>query len=114
MTSSPGNPGLFGDQARADHLLFVALRCRFRDSAVVHATLSEDRGQTRSTPEPLRVPEGMMARHLPIVRRNGYLLLPACDEKETRTAMSPAKQADAIDVQRQSCMIGNIITARHG
>jgi predicted neuraminidase len=90
LSSSLGNPVLFFGQAQRLHLLFVSLRGRYWDSAALHACWSDDLGATWSTPDSLRMPDGLMVRHPPIVRRNGYLLLPAYDEMASRTVFLSA------------------------
>lgn len=90
MTKSLGNPVLFVDAFGTLHLLFVQLRGHYWDSAVLYASKSEDGGCRWSQAELVRAPEGMMVRYAPIVRSNGYLLLPAYDEKENRTVILTA------------------------
>ena len=90
MRSSLGNPVLFfGDGGRL-HLLFVSLAGQYWNTAALNAAHSDDLGRTWSAPESCRCPAGMMVRYPPIVRNNGYLLLPAYDETKNQTALLTA------------------------
>ncbi len=90
MKSSLGNPVLLNGEAGRIHLLFVALRGHYWDSAIVNQSYSDDLGLTWSTPESLRLDPGMMVRYPPIVRKNTYFLLPAYDEKTNQTLLLTA------------------------
>lgn len=90
MKASLGNPVLFCDGNSRVHLLFVALRGHYWDSAVAHACHSDDMGKTWSAPESLRLGPGMMVRHPPITRQNGDFLLPVYDETRNRTVLLTA------------------------
>jgi len=68
----------------------VALRGHYWDSAVAYCTTSEDEGRTWSTPQMLRLDEGMMVRYPPIARNNTYFLLPAYDENKNETVLLTA------------------------
>lgn len=87
MNSSLGNPLLyFGENGRL-HLMFVALRGHYWDSATVYCTHSDNLGESWALPNTARMQPGMMVRYPPIVRRNGYLLLPAYDESTNQTVL---------------------------
>lgn len=90
MSSSLGNPVLFSDAEGCLHLLFVALRGHYWDSAILYASNSNDAGHTWTPAESLRMPPGLMVRYPPILRRNGYFLLPAYDESDNRTILLTA------------------------
>ena len=90
MNSSLGNPVLFCDQSGTVHLLFVALRGHYWDSAVPLTCSSDDLGKSWSVPEVPRQPAGIMVRYPPILRRNDYFLLPAYDEKNNHTVLLTA------------------------
>lgn len=90
MSSSLGNPVLFFDGANRLHLLFVALRGHYWDSAVGYSTASEDLGRTWSPPESLRQDPGMMVRYPPTALRDNRFLLPAYDEKSNQTVILTA------------------------
>ncbi|MCH7840599.1 MAG: exo-alpha-sialidase [Planctomycetes bacterium] len=87
LNSSLGNPVLFCDQVGRVHLLFVALRGHYWDSAVLRVTHSDDLGRSWSTPESLCFPPGLMVRYPPIARRNSCLLLPAYEETKKQTVI---------------------------
>lgn len=116
MNSSLGNPVLFFDANGRLHLLFVALSGHYWDSAVAQSCHSDDMGVSWSVPESLRLQKGIMVRHPPILRKNGYYLLPAYDEKTNQTVLLTAgpdaegwmavetfKESGAI----QGCMVRN-------
>lgn len=90
MSSSLGNPVLFCDTGGRLHLLFVSLRGHYWDSATLYASASDDAGHTWTPAESLRMPSGLMVRYPPVLRRNGYFLLPAYDEAENRTILLTA------------------------
>ena len=87
MNSSLGNPVLFFDDNARLHLLFVALRGQFWDSAVANACHSDDLGRTWIRPQSMPFDAGLMIRHPPVKMSGGQFLLPAYDEKTNQTVI---------------------------
>ena len=78
--SSVGNPVLFQEPEGRVWLLFVLLKGRYCNDAILKGVYSEDGGRSWSSPMTIWSERGMMVRHPPVLFGNGSLLLPAYDE----------------------------------
>ena len=81
FSSSSGNPIIFEDPITEQlHLLFVLIKGRYWNDAIVHRASSSDAGLTWSEPEVLWEKRGLMVRHPPRIIAGGKYLLAAYDE----------------------------------
>lgn len=82
LNSSLGNPVLFRSPNDGTIWLhFVALRGRYWDSAVWHASASRDHGRTFDPPRPVVGEEGLMIRHAPVLTDDGRALIPVYSDR---------------------------------
>lgn len=87
---SRGNPVLFQDAKGIVWLLYVVLKGKYWDDAILEGAWSKDEGETWSQPIHIGKESGMMVRHPPVILGNKSLLLPAYDEKTRQTVLMTA------------------------
>ncbi|MCH8156910.1 MAG: exo-alpha-sialidase, partial [Nitrospinae bacterium] len=87
---SIGNPVLFQEPGDRVWLLFVVLKGRYWNDAILEGVWSDDDGNSWSDPVQLWKDKGLMVRHPPLLLENGSLLLPAYKEDARQSVMLSA------------------------
>lgn len=87
---SRGNPVLFQGADGKVWLLYVVLKGKYWNNAILEGAWSEDEGETWSQSIQFGKEQGLMVRHPPLILGNQSLLLPAYDEKTRQTVLMTA------------------------